>query len=365
MTHDERDESAGTKSVMGEVASDHRTSRRAHGIPGRSKCPSPTEQARANERVAVVINPRTCIGASRDLWISAREKLFQSGKNPVQIETRGDGTNVSRVARLIRDHRPDLVVASGGDGTVSEVVRGMVASGLPDPPVLAILPFGTANNVARSLGLESIRHQSTQAIDRAAAVARNGHDRWIDLGLVDEHYFVGSFALGMDADILRMRDHWSRFFVADWIAQGYPLYLWSCGVNLLLHHGARARLDVDGLLLNRNVYNVLVTNTAIYGGEFRFAEGDPSADGYLDLHLFDGPIDYFRRYAAAWARHLRHGWGLTVVQPQNARRVRSCKIEMAGPVYLQIDGEQLPATDSCSISVVPHALRVRIPRYAW
>jgi diacylglycerol kinase family enzyme len=141
---------------------------------------------------------------------------------------------------------------------------------------------------------------------------------------------------------------------------GYPLYLWSCAVNVLRRHGAAARLTVNGSARRARFYNLLITNTPIYAGEFRFAAENAFDDGWLDLHLFAGAIDYLRRYPAAWRRHVAYERGLDTRGPVR-ERVRELVIETDAPVSAQLDGEELDAAARFVVRVLPAALRVKVP----
>jgi diacylglycerol kinase family enzyme len=318
--------------------------------------PAPTSQRRS--RIAVVVNPHSHTGA----WPRGRESLRRDAIVCGELETCADGDNVRRMTRLLGDTRPEIVIAAGGDGTVSDVVQAIMLTKADERPALAILPFGTANNLARSLGMISCRHGGAQAVDLAVATALNGAQRQIDLGRVGlgrvgQRHFVGSFALGMDADILMMRNRLrSRLRLG-----GYPLYFCSCALNLLRPHGAAARLCVDGSAVTSRAYNLLITNTPIYAGEFRFGTDDSSDDGYLDLHLFEGPLDYLHRFPAAWRRHVRHTRGLPSRAPRERQLVRTLQVELASPVACQLDGEEYESAAFYEIGVVPRALTVRVP----
>ena len=311
-------------------------------------------------RVAVVANPHAPSGDALGAWQRRLAALRRDAVVCGELETCGDGANVQRVARLLDDTRAQVVIAAGGDGTVSDVVQAIMLAGGTERPALAIIPLGTANNVARSLGLISCRHGGARAMDLAVATALNGPERRIDLGRVGQRYFVGSFALGMDADILITRNRWRRRLRLNARVGGYPLYLLSCAVNLLRPHGAAARLRIDGSAVTSKAYNLLITNTPIYAGEFRFDTDNSSDDGCLDLHLFEGPLDYLRRYPAAWRRHVRYARGLPCRAPHERRLIRTLQVEFASPVACQRDGEESGAAASYEICVVPQALTVRV-----
>jgi diacylglycerol kinase family enzyme len=261
---------------------------------------------------------------------------------------------------LIRAHEPEVVVAAGGDGTVSEVTRAIVSS--PRRPALAILPLGTANNVARSFGLSSFRQYGNAAVDRAVEAIAHGREQRIDLGTVDGRPFVGAFAVGMDADILCTRNRLRRRFELGRRIGGYPLYLWSCFANVFRPHGGAARLTVNGRTHRARFYNLLLTNTPIYAGEFRFVAEDAADDGLLDLHVFASAADYLRRYPSAWLRHLRHERGFRFDVPEpGVERVRDLVIETDVPMGAQLDGEELEAAARFVVRVLPAGLAVKVP----
>lgn len=309
-------------------------------------------------RIAVVVNPQTLHGTTQAAWQHAIERLRRDANVSVEVQTRGETADLQHLIDLIHAHQPDVVVAAGGDGTVSDVVRALVAT--PSPPALGIFPLGTANNVARSLGLASIRRAGTAGADRAAAAIVGRNEKRIDLGEADGRPFIGSFALGMDADILGTRNRLQRSWGLPRRIGGYPLYFWSFGVNVFRRHGGEARLTVDGCQRRQHFYNILVTNTPIHAGEFRFVGKDFPDDGRLDLHPFGGAADYLRQYPAAWRRHVHHEAGRVVLDPERAR-VRNLTIETEDPVSAQMDGEEIPPATRFVIRVLPGALVVKVP----
>lgn len=321
---------------------------------------------RARATTAIITNPRVLRGPNANQWRHAEAILRQRGSICAEWETANDGTNADRVARLIRKTRPDTIIAAGGDGTVSEVAHGIMLACVPTAPALAIIPLGTANNVARSLSLRSVRHDGDAAIDLAVTTALSGAMRRIDLGEVsvgggDPRYFVGSLAIGMDADILHLRNRLRQRLHLTGSIGGYPLYLWSCAVNLVTRrHGGAARLRMDGQTSACRVYNLLVTNAPLYAGEFRFDAANSCDDGRLDLHLFRGPFDYVRQFVAAWRRHVHYEGGCGVEGSVGLRRASDVAVEFESPMASQLDGEEFVRAAVFRIRAVPQALSVRV-----
>ena len=316
--------------------------------------------------VAFVVNPRTRAALAEELWQQVRALLQKGAERCDEVETQPDDGNAERVIRLIETQRPHTIVAAGGDGTVSEVVQAIRCATVSTAPTLAILPLGTANNVARSLGLRSCRPAAADAVDLAVATARGGALQPLDLGYVETgeesgRYFIGSFAIGMDAHILQMRNRLRRRLALGPRTGGYPLYLLSCAVCLLLRRPVVAALRIDGVSTSRSVFNFLVLNTPLYAGEFRFDAGLHVDDARLDLQVFAGALDYVRQFVAAWRRHLRAAAGRCVTEPPGLRRIVEVEVNLPAAAATQLDGEERTPSAAYRIRVVPRALVVRVP----
>jgi len=311
--------------------------------------------------IGVVVNPRAVCGARAALCDEALRRL--RARWPITtVATVGDGRDHDRIVGLIETAKPTIVVAAGGDGTVHAVVRGLHAAGAPSRAQLGILPFGTGNNVARGLGLLTLPGRDAAPLERAIAALLEGVERCIDLGRVGPNIFVGSFAAGMDGAILAARNRWRRRWQREQQSGGYALYLVSCAVNLARHRAVAGRLSADGTPWEGRLFNLLLTNTPLYAGEFRFDGRDHSADGRLDLQVFNGPLDYVRAFVAAWRRHVHQQRGMPVTPAPRLRRVERVVIESARPLPIQLDGEEYPAAARYEVAVLPQALRVCVPK---
>jgi diacylglycerol kinase family enzyme len=169
--------------------------------------------------------------------------------------------------------KPDVVVAAGGDGTIARVARRLAGTGLP----MAIVPMGTANNIARSLGI---------GVDPSIAIAglARAAERQIDLGAVEfggagPELFVESFGLGLFADVIgdRLRDtgktkklRKALTLVAD---------------ELETYEPRRFEITGDGRNLSGAYLLVAVMNMRSFGPALGLAPSSRVDDGRLDLVL--------------------------------------------------------------------------------
>jgi diacylglycerol kinase family enzyme len=114
-------------------------------------------------------------------------------------ETENRGHAAALACRAMRSG-VDVVVALGGDGTVNEVINGLLTDGVhPDVPALGVVPAGSTNVFARALGLPNDPIEATGALLEGV---RNATSRPVSLGLADDRYFCFAAGLGFDAAIV-------------------------------------------------------------------------------------------------------------------------------------------------------------------
>jgi len=300
-------------------------------------------------------DPRPLQEGSQSLLVVANPTRTPAGFDAAGAlrRTRGDGGDVERIAGWLCERPQQLVVAAGGDGTARAVAAALMTLPAAERPALGLVPLGTANNLARSLGLRRVRRDAA-ALAAALTALRRGTTRPLDLGRVNGTCFVGSCAAGMDGAILATRNRWR----ARWrLRGGYPLYLASCAANLLRHRPTTLALSLDGgAAVLVPAHNLLVLNTALYAGEFRFDSTDRSADGRLDLLVAASAVAYVRDFVSAWGRRLGAPVGAAGLRPFTTAR-----IEAETPLALQVDGEELAPTRTLEVVVESGCLRVVVP----
>ncbi|WP_027942934.1 diacylglycerol/lipid kinase family protein [Amycolatopsis taiwanensis] len=147
-------------------------------------------------RAILVVNPQATSTTPGGRDVLAHALASQVKLEVVETDYRGHALTVAHAAA--RDG-VDLVVAHGGDGTVNEVVNGLLADGVGEAPALGVVPGGSANVFARALG---ISHDPVEATHQLLHAIEDGHSRVVGLGRADDQWFTFNAGLGWDADVV-------------------------------------------------------------------------------------------------------------------------------------------------------------------
>jgi diacylglycerol kinase family enzyme len=239
----------------------------------------------------------------------------------------------------------DLVVAVGGDGTVRGCAEGLARTGVP----LAIVPHGTANLLARTLRVP--RHpKAALGVALAVTPGTRGVDRTIDLAVADEVPFTAMAGMGLDAAVVAGTRLKHQF---GWLA-----YAMSGAVHLTLPP-ARFSIRLDGgSPVERTARSVVVGNSGLLPGGFSLLPRARLDDGLLDVGVLapHGPLGW-PRLATRVLAHSHH-------QDRMLERFQARKVEISATTRLprEVDGEVVEASHSLTVTVVPSALTVRMPR---
>lgn len=250
----------------------------------------------------------------------------------------------------------ELVVTFSGDGTVNEVVNGLMEVAEPtERPALAPIPGGGANVFARTLGLPP---DAGSAAQRILAAVSSGARRKIGLGLADKRYFTFSAGLGVDAEVIgdmeRQRAHGQRASVAAYLRTAVRRYYHTDRSRPALTLRVPGQSPVSGLFMG------VVTNSSPWTYVGSHAVRPAHADFSSGLDLF--ALRRLRTLTTLAALgHMMHSnneelpTGRDVV---SASALSELAFSADRPIAFHIDGEYLGETESVAFRFVPDALRV-------
>ena len=265
------------------------------------------------------------------------------------LPTKAKG-DASRLARKAAADGVRVVISAGGDGTLNEVVNGLMQAreldGITDLPRLGVLPAGTVNVFAQEIGLP-------WNLAKAWEVIAGRNERVIDIGRANQHYFAQMAGVGLDAQVVRDTDAETRKNFG-------PLSYLFTAAGVIGQAPPELVIEVPGKRAMRGAF-VLVGNGRYYGGPFEFFKKSRLDNGSLEVLVFQnlGYPDIFR-----YLQHIALGShaGLEDVYSVS---VKECVVREVNPaetpaIPAELDGEIVGETP-VKFSVCPAALRVCVP----
>lgn len=318
--------------------------------------PRPLARLPADMRAMLIVNPHATSTTERrrDLLTHAL-----AGEVSLDVEhTQGRGHAAELAAKAAEDG-VELVVVHGGDGTVNEVVNGLLAGGLrPDIPALSIVPGGSTNVFARATGVNPDPTAATEQILEALATQRP--PRTVSLGRAGRRYFTFNAGMGIDADVVRRVEE--RRAAGGKISNRLHL---SQALRAYRATDRRSgplvvTLAADDPIPGCHVAFVSNVDPWTYLGR-RPIRTNPDTSPETGLGVFVSrsiklPTVAHTVGQLAWSRSGRGPHGRKLVRADDVAWVRVAAQD--GPVGVQADGDYLGTFDEVEFISVPNALRV-------
>jgi diacylglycerol kinase family enzyme len=307
-----------------------------------------------SERIVAIVNPRSNLGATGQRLSALKRELSAalSGADYELLLSEGPLHAVALARKAVLEGA-GRVIACGGDGTISEVVEGIMTSGASERVALSVLARGTGSDFMRSLRAYAPSARTSRAPDSALSELR------VDVGRAEfslengeraTRHMLNVASVGMSAEAVRWVDAQGRQGKRNRLS-----YLMSAFVGLSRYRVSEVEVRVDGVLLfNGPLQSAAVANGGFFGGGMPVAPAACLDDGLFEVVCIAPPsalqvLPFFARFLRG--KHIGHP--LT-----RAARAHEVKLTSAGEVWLEIDGEpvgKLPVR----IEVLPARLRVR------
>ena len=234
----------------------------------------------------------------------------------------------------------NLIIIGGGDGTLNLAVDSLVETGLP----LGILPLGTANDLARTLGIPVALFEACRAI-------ATGKKRYIDLGIVNGKYFFNVASIGLSVDIT---NNLTKEAKRRW---GVLAYAITASKMILQSRPFTAEIRCNGESKIVKTLQVAVGNGKHYGGGMSIAHDATIDDQRLDLYSLEVKYcwQFIGMLPSIWQGKYQESFGF--------RSLSSSVISIytRKPRPINTDGEIVTYTPA-HFQVVPLALAVMVPR---
>jgi len=298
--------------------------------------------------LVLIANPNAGRGQADRALPRIEHVLKQANLSYRIVRTNHPGHAAEAARQALRDGERYLV-AVGGDGTVHEVVNGMISGGEPLAPdaVLGVVPSGSGCDFVRSFGLPD-------GATQAAAHLAGDQVQTIDVGTVtcadgETRCFVNIAEVGLGAAVVARAAGLKagRFLGGARYAAGFWL-------TLPRFRPAAVRLDADGQYHAWRSYNVVVANCRFYGGGMHISPNSDPCDRLLDILVMTGPkSDSFTTLPKVYSgAHLPH---------RNIAELRTARLSVeADPEFpVEADGEVLGTTPA-SFGIIPGGIRLKV-----
>lgn len=223
-------------------------------------------------KTMLIINPNADMG---NAWrrVADLRPLVQAYGNEVEWAGTVYPTHAMELARHAAEQGFERVVAIGGDGTVHEVVNGLMQVPKERRPALGVVPMGSGNDFAYAVGLPK---DPAQALRRALT----GQPRWVDIGVVEDErgrreYWDNTIGIGFDATVT-IRSHQIP------VVRGFLMYFIAVVQTILLNHEApRMTIETDQGTWEKELLMLVACNGPREGGGFLVVPDAVPDDGLI------------------------------------------------------------------------------------
>jgi diacylglycerol kinase family enzyme len=306
-------------------------------------------------RALLVVNPKATATSARERDILVRALGSDLKIDVAETTHRGHATELGAQA-VETEH--ELVVVLGGDGTINEVVNGLLGQGdwtgpNPATPALAVVPGGSTNVFSRALG---ISRDPVEATSELLEALRTGRRRRLGLGRINERWFTFTAGLGIDAEAVRRVE-----LARSKGKRATPSRYTRCALRAWFatdHRTPHLRLEIPGEVPVDGIYMAITANTSPWT-YFRSHPIVLTPDA-----SFDTGLDLVTRRRMGLVGTLWAAGGMLSAGGIRGRRtdryldLAEYHLLADEPVHLQVDGDYLGEITTAHMRAVPEALEV-------
>ena len=274
--------------------------------------------------------------------------LKENGLNFKVCITSHQGEAVE-LAQNAADNGAELIVSVGGDGTVNEIVNGIMKS--KNDPSLGIIPLGWANDFIKSTDIPS-------DIIEACKILIKGKTKKIDVGAINNQiYFANICGIGFDAEVAHLANQLKNRH-PNWNTLSAYVYVFATIKKLLSPFSYHeVKIKFDGQEIHSKILFIAVGNGKIYGGRFKITPEAVLDDGLLEVCVVEemGRFKYLSIIPKVFKGTHESIKGI------NFYRAKEVVIQSSEPVLAQVSGEVIEGQKEFNITILPKSLKLIVP----
>ncbi len=282
-----------------------------------------------------IVNPIAGGGKAKSLIYRIEDNFRQSGAEFQLYQTKGPQDAIEAAAGAAKEGY-DIVVAAGGDGTVNEVLNGLVGSNA----ALAAIHGGKGNDFATAV-------EMPKNIDDACRALLKSEIRAIDLGKVLDRYFINSVGVGFDAAVALRVNRGVKPF------KGVSAYIYAFFESLFSYETVEMDIDMGRELIKTRPLLVAVGIGQAYGGGMRIVPDAIQDDGLFDVCIFNSMsrLALVYHFPKVFSGKLKH------LEQANMFRTKEIKLNLSEVRPLHMEGE-IFFSDHMHFTLEPKGMKV-------
>ena len=289
------------------------------------------------KKIRFIINPFSGVGKKGHLPKLLEIHFRDTPHHWELLETQrpGHGTELAKTAA---DQGFDMVVAIGGDGSVNEVMTGLIGT----ESVLGIIPAGSGNGFSRHIGM---------SLDPVIALEQlsKGNPRQVDTCHLNGRPYLNLAGVGFDAQVAT-RLHQSGF-------RGFWAYLKFSLEEAVSYQSQHFKISIDDYIIEDEFLMIEVANAPMFGYNFEVASRAKLNDGWLEVVLVKA-VPKWRVALAGWRLLAKSFHEAPFVKTFRAKKVQ---VSSTQQMAVHVDGEGYYIKGKLEFEVLPESLRVQFP----
>ncbi len=289
------------------------------------------------KKIRFVINPKSGVRSKGDIP-KLINRLIDRGKYDPEIVFTERPKHATLLSREAVEANYDVVVSVGGDGSANEIAKGLIGS----ETVMAILPMGSGNGMARHLKIPMNLEKAMMVINRGKIIK-------IDTVRVNEEFCIGTLGVGFDAHVAHL--------FSDSSKRGFYTYIKLVLKEFNRYEPKKVELKVDSETISSECFLLTIANSSQWGNDAVIAPFADVEDGIIDVSMMK-KFGYFNVPVLIWRlmnKSIHRSRFFTMMRGKNI--VLKNNTELQG----HIDGEPVLFSTDLNIKVIPNSLNVIVP----
>jgi len=253
------------------------------------------------------------------------------------------------LAQKAADKGIELIVSVGGDGTVNEIVNGIMQS--KNDPILGIIPLGWANDFIKSVNIPP-------DVTQACKILVQGKTKKIDVGVINKKiYFANICGVGFDAEVAQYANQIKNRH-PNWRILSAFVYIFATIKKLLSPFRCHnVKIKIDEQEIRAKILFIAISNGKIYGGRFKITPEAILDDGLLDICLVEemGRFKYLSIIPKVFKG--THG----SIKGISFYKAKEIIVQSSEPILAQVSGEVIEGQKNYTITLQPKKLKLIVP----